>query len=159
MNYYPYKDINKGGWTHVNSAKRLENGNTLISLRNFSLVVIVSLKGDILRKFDLKAFGKNPHEPTLLQNGNLLFAVRQPHKAIEYNSKTKKIVWEFEKNDFKTIRGVQRLRNGNTLITSRNEVVEVDKNTVIVWNFISENVDTNLNYKKKWLYKAQRKEE
>ena len=155
----PYTDINKGGWTHVNSAKRLENGNTLISLRNFSLVVIVSPKGDIIRKFDLKAFGKNPHEPTFLPNGNLLFAVRQPHKAIEYNFETKKIVWQFEKNDFKTIRGIQRLRNGNTLITSRDEIVEVDNKGLIVWNFISGNVDTRLNYKKKWLYKAQRKEE
>ena len=35
-------------WTHVNSAQRLPNGNTIVSLRNLDLVVEVNPKGDVV---------------------------------------------------------------------------------------------------------------
>jgi iron complex transport system substrate-binding protein len=40
----PFKDVYEEGWTHTNSATRLSNGDTLISLRNFNLTVEVNVQ-------------------------------------------------------------------------------------------------------------------
>ena len=32
----PFADIKREGWMHVNSVTRLENGNTLVSMRNLT---------------------------------------------------------------------------------------------------------------------------
>jgi outer membrane protein assembly factor BamB len=45
FNQAPYKSISDQGWTHTNAASRLENGDTLVSLRNFNLTVEVDRDG------------------------------------------------------------------------------------------------------------------
>lgn len=153
----PYNEISNEGWTHVNAVERLEDGNTLISLRNFGLTVIVDPEGVVVKQYNWDDHGINPHEPKILQNGNLLVAVRRPHIAFEYNPATGEKVWEFRKKGVETIRGLDRLKNGNTLITGSTEVIEVTPNGVIVWHFHAENIDfRSKSNKSRYLYKAQR---
>ncbi len=152
----PYNNISHEGWSHVNAVERLEDGNTLVSLRNFGLTVIVDPEGVVIKQYNWDDYGKNPHEPKILPNGNLLVAVRRPNIAFEFNPATGEKVWEFREKGVKTIRGLDRLTNGNILITGRTEVVEVTPNGEIVWHFHAENISRSRSDKGRWLYKAQR---
>jgi hypothetical protein len=133
----PYKDIYDGGWTHTNAATRLPNGNTLISLRNFNLMVEVDPQGAVIKTVGEGIFF-SPHDPEVLPNGNIL-AVSQwrdrPHRAIEIDSKTGEIAWQFAMPERKTwpVRDADRLPNGNTLVTAATKIVEVTTEGKIVW--------------------------
>jgi hypothetical protein len=73
-NYFnkpPYDNIFDEGWTHTNAVSRLANGNTLISLRNFNVVVEVDAKGELVRTIG-EGILDNQHDPEVLPNGNLL---------------------------------------------------------------------------------------
>ncbi len=163
-NKLQYKDISSQGWTHTNSVVRLNNGNTIISLRNFALIIEVNKEGNIIWEFDINEFGKNPHEPKILTNGNLIFACRQRgwDPIIEIDRTTKKAVWEFSTNGFDLIRGVQLLQNGNFLLTGRSNIIEITKDKEIVWrlqvkNIINEERPGTPDEKPdKYLYKAER---
>ena len=131
----PYKDIYDEGWTHANAVTRLTNGNTLISPRNFNLLVEVDPKGTVVRTYGEGVF-VNQHDPEVLPNGNILMANHgKPNRAIEFDPKTGKIVWQsagFEQ-DASPVRDANRLPNGNTLITGTTEIVEVTPEGEIVW--------------------------
>jgi uncharacterized protein (UPF0248 family) len=131
----PYKDIYREGWTHTNAAQRLPNGNTLISLRNFNLVVEVNPQGSVVRAIGEGIFD-NQHDPEILTNGNILVANhRVPHRAIEIEPVTGRIVWQsagFER-DNAPVRDADRLPNGNTLITGSTRIVEVTSDGEVVW--------------------------
>ena len=137
FNKSPYKDIYNQGWTHTNAATRLLNGNTLISLRNFDLMVEVDPQGSLVKTIGEGIFFSQ-HDPEALPNGNIL-AVSQwrdrPHQAIEIDLKTSEIVWQFAipKRDTWPVRDANRLPNGNTLITGSTEIVEVTAEGKIVW--------------------------
>jgi hypothetical protein len=165
FNKEPYKNISSQGWTHTNSVVRLNNGNTLISLRNFNLIIEVNQNGNIVWEFNIKAFGRNPHEPKILNNDNLIFAcrVRKWDPIIEIDRKKKEPVWNFDTKDFDLIRGVQPLPNGNYLLTGRNKIIEITKDKELVWRLQMKNIlkeerpsspkDTPQFY----IYKAERK--
>jgi len=133
----PYKDINNQGWTHTNAVTRMTNGNTLISPRNFDLMVEVDAQGIVLRTVGEEIFSST-HDPEVQPDGNIL-AVSQwrgiPHKAIEIDPATERIVWEFAMSKRRTwpVRDANRLPNGNTLITGTTEIVEVTTEGKIVW--------------------------
>jgi hypothetical protein len=131
----PYKDIYREGWTHTNAAQRLPNGNTIISLRNFHLVVEVNPQGQVVRTIGEGIF-HNQHDPEILPNGNILVAnQRVPHRAIEIEPFTGRIVWQstgFERENA-PVRDADRLPNGNTLITGSTRIVEVTSDGEIVW--------------------------
>jgi len=89
-----YRNVYDQGWTHANAVTRLENGNTLISLRNFNIVVEVEPNGSIVRTIG-KGIFHYQHDPEVLPNGNLLVMNHtRPNKAIEIDPKTNKVVWE-----------------------------------------------------------------
>ena len=68
-----------GGWTHANAVQRLDNGDTLVSLRNFNLTAIIDPLGNLVREYDWSAYGEDtdPHDPVMLDNGNLLVCLQQ----------------------------------------------------------------------------------
>src|SRR4030042_810511 len=76
------------------------------------------------------------HDPVLLPNGNILVANHQkPHRAIEVDLNTGKIVWqspEFER-DAIPVRDANRLPNGNTLVTGTTKIIEFTTEGEIVW--------------------------
>jgi len=143
FNESPYKDIYNQGWTHTNSVTRMSNGNTLISLRNFSSVVEVDPQGSVIRTIGEGILG-SVHDPAILPNGNLLATctaageTRQGQpcvRAVEIDPKTGEVVWQFagfEPESF-PVRDANRLPNGNTLITGSTKIVEVTPEGKIVW--------------------------
>ncbi|MCX6690243.1 MAG: aryl-sulfate sulfotransferase [Methanoregula sp.] len=139
FNQAPYNTINNQGWTHTNAASRLQNGDTLISLRNFNRVVEVDRDGKIVRTIGEGTMDQQ-HDPEALPNGNILFAnPGVSPKAVEINSQGQ-VVWNYiipEATTFSSqaTRDADRLQNGNTLITTANRLIEVTPQGDIVWQF------------------------
>ena len=82
----PYNNIHNQGWTHTNAVSRMENGNTLISPRNFNCLIEVDPRGKAVRVIG-KEYLEHQHDPEILSNGNILVANHQmPHEAIEIDT-------------------------------------------------------------------------
>jgi outer membrane protein assembly factor BamB len=138
FNQAPYTTISDQGWTHTNAASRLQNGDTLISLRNFNLTVEVDRDGKVLRTMG-EGIMVQQHDPEVEPNGDILFAnPGRPPKAIEIDP-TGKVVWDYtipKDTGFSSpTRDADRLQNGNTLITAANRIIEVTPQGEIVWQF------------------------
>ena len=76
-----------------------------------------------------------PHDPEVLPNGNILVA-SLPHRVVEIDAKTGRIVWQFRtlQQGILDVRDVNRLPNGNTLLTGALELIEVTHGGEIVWH-------------------------
>jgi outer membrane protein assembly factor BamB len=154
-----YGNISDQGWTHANAVSRLEDGNTLISLRNFSIVVEVNPKGSMVRTVG-KGIFHYQHDPEVLPNGNLLVMNHaRPNRAIEINPKTNKVVWESRTflKEMSPVRDADRLPNGNILITGTTKLLEFTPNGELVWRL---NLDVTFTDRRQapalGFYKAQR---
>ncbi|MAT08097.1 MAG: hypothetical protein CL707_03200 [Chloroflexi bacterium] len=150
FNKEPYVNLSRNGWTHTNAVERLENGNTLISPRNFELLVEVDSEGSLVRTVG-DGLLVDAHDPEFLSTGNILVSNQvMPHEAIEIDPDANKIVWRFVPpypkiaNSFSVsfaeaqpvmmpIRDVDRLPNGNVLITGYPFIIEVTRDGEIVW--------------------------
>lgn len=159
FNKAPFKDVYEGGWTHTNAAVRMANGNTLVSLRNFNLLAEINPQGDVVKTYG-EEFLQHPHDPEILAGGNILVANHgNPQKAIEIDSKTGKIIWEFTMDKKKSwpVRDADRLPNGNTLITGSTAIVEVTSKGEVVWSFVLKNAEfSKEDSAGRGFYKAQR---
>lgn len=155
------EDADRLEWTHGNSIRYLSsnpiNGDEayLISLRQLSLVLIVSRQtGEILWRYGGQGVLHNQHDAQLLDNGNvLLFDNGQTRsdsfpssEAQEINPLTDEVVWRYGGRGVfgwrlfsSVISGVQRLPNGNTLITEgmSGRLVEVTPEKEVVWEFVN----------------------
>lgn len=141
----PYDGIYRQGWTHTNAVTRLTNGNTLISLRNFHLLVEVDPQGKVVRTIGEDIL-ENQHDPEFLANGNILVANhKEPHQAMEIDPETSKIIWEYTIANRKNwpVRDTDRLANGNTLITGTVKIVEITPKGEIVWRLGLKNTTFN----------------
>ncbi len=138
-NYFdkaPYASINDQGWTHTNAVTRLNNGNTLISPRNFNMVIEINPNGEVINTIGENIMAEQ-HDPVLLSNGHLLFANHtRPEKAVEINADGD-TVWEYAITSVQQfpVRDANRLPNGNTLITTTTKIIEVTPAKEIVWTF------------------------
>ena len=134
----PYNDIYDDGWVHTNAVIRLPNGNTLISLRNFDMVVEVDPEGNVVRKIG-EGILVGIHDPEFLSDGNLLGPlpdVTNPAHVVELNPDNDEIVWQYRwpGNIWpQNARDANRLPNGNTIIAGTTAVVEVTPQGEIVW--------------------------
>ena len=160
FNKPPFLDISDQGWTHTNTVIRLTNGNTLISPRNFNLLVEVDPGGEPVRLIG-ESFLRHPHDPVVLDNGNILVANHQrPMRSIEIDSKTGEVVWRFPNFDRMNtpVRDADRLANGNTIITGARKIVEVTPDWEVVWELRYKifNIKTGLGRARKGFFKAQR---
>lgn len=164
----PYKDINKGGWTHANAVTRLANGNTVVCLRNFYITVEVNPKGEVVWSYDWSSFGEavDPHEPEILPNDNMLIAIQRdaPCQAVEIDRDTGKTVWKFSCTGLRTTRDADRLPNGNTLLVGVLEgeqesvILEVTPEGEVVWKLGLKNAPAKRGSRRApgWFYKAER---
>jgi hypothetical protein len=127
-------------------------GDLLFCARNLDLVGIIDIETKKLKWSWGPGILDRPHNPTVLENGNILIFDngwhREYSRVIELNPTTKEISWKFEADPpesfFSTTRGAsQRLPNGNTLITESNKgyVFEVTKDGEIVWEFWNPDFD------------------
>jgi hypothetical protein len=129
-----------------------KRGHVLICWRNLDLVGALDPESESLTwhwGFDeLDA----PHQPTLLDNGNLLIFDNGRDKGfsrvIELNPLTKTIEWEYQGDppeSFYTASrgGAQRLPNGNTLITDSDSGrgIEIDPSGEGVWEFLHPEIE------------------
>ena len=150
----PLTDIDSEGWMHANSVTRLENGNTLVSMRNFNTVAEVGPDGRVLRDWTFegkdrrtkiqtrgKIKGERNHEPEILENGNMLLALRRPNRFVEFNLQTQDIVWSWMhpggEKELHLNREANRLPNGNTLGSAGNKLIEIAPDGTIVWQMIA----------------------
>jgi hypothetical protein len=115
-------------WAHT--ARRLANGNTLISATMRNLVIEVDARGDPVWQANVVL--NYPNEAIRLLNGNTLITDRDNNRVIEVTP-AGDVAWKYS-NLFQPHNG-NRLASGNTLIcdSERNRVVEVDSARAVVW--------------------------
>ncbi len=142
-------------WDHCNAVKVLPDGNvmtTCFSLNN--IYIIDKSSSDIIWRWGAKE-GElaHPHDPTLLENGNILVFDNGLHRpmsppsysrVLEVNRETGEIEWLFQESntvDFygSYISGCQRLSNGNTLICvgPKGHFFEVTPEGEKVWDYVN----------------------
>jgi len=125
-------------------------GDLLICVRNMDMIAVVNLEEESVRWSWGEGELDRPHQPTLLENGNILIfdngTFRDYTRIVEVNPETGTIDWEYRADppqDFHsaTKGGVQRLPNGNTLIVEslHGRVFEVTKDGRVVWEFWNPN--------------------
>jgi outer membrane protein assembly factor BamB len=156
-------------WSHFNSVSYVpQTDQVLLNSRNFAEFYLINHKtGEIDYRWgnpaaygagrgpswydngEQKVFGT--HCPVYLENGNILLFDNGSERpegnrsaAVEVNPKTGEIVWQYETKhsaSFYSYRqgAVQRLPNGNTLITSTHggHLFEVTPNKKVVWDFVN----------------------
>jgi hypothetical protein len=126
----PAERERRPSFTHTNAVVRLENGDTLVSLRNFHRVVQVAPDGSIRRMFGPIKF---VHEPNLMPDGTLIAAARSPMTVIALRDGARQVVFS---NDIgiRPIRTVQPLAQGNFLLSGGADLVEIDGGGEVVWH-------------------------
>ena len=122
-------------------------GNLLISARHLNAVFIIDGRTREIVWIWGPSNLMQQHHPTLLETGNvLLFDNRVvTSRVLEVDPITRQVTWSWtEDGFFSPTRGsVQRLPNGNTLISESDSgyVVEIDTSGVVVWRFANPDVD------------------
>ena len=139
-------------WTHCNAVLELPDGNICLSFRQTSqLIFIDKATGDVYWRFGPGELF-HQHNPTLLENGNLLVFDNGEHRprpsatsrVVELDPATKEIVWEYKGDPTASfysthISGAQRLPNGNTLICEGRpgRFFEITPEKDLVWEFMN----------------------
>lgn len=132
---------------HAATASIFKQGNVLISLRELNVIAIVDMElGEVV--WAITGLGKKQHQPTLLDNGNMLLFDNLGNdgksEVIEFNPPSQQAVWRYPVDASvdlfsATCGSNQRLPNGNTLITETDagRAFEVDPAGAIVWEFLN----------------------
>ncbi len=81
-------------WTHVNAVTRMDNGYTMIDLRNFNMIIIVNRDGNIVWYYG-KGVLNHQHDPELLSNNHLLIPDSANNRVIEIDMDTRNILWKY----------------------------------------------------------------
>jgi hypothetical protein len=106
-------------------ARKLRNGNILVADPNTNSVLEIRPSGRtggeiVWRIEDVQ----NPWDVTRLENGNTMVTERYQNRVVEYDGKTREVVWQLPAQ---YPMSAQRLENGNTLVTTMNAVFEVNR--------------------------------
>ncbi len=138
-------------YTHQNSLNVTTDGDLLVSYRQTSTVGIVDKdSGDFRWKWGPGQIS-HQHNPTYLDNGNVLLFDNGPHRhgvsysrIIEVDPETREVKWEYLGDppiSFFSyhISGTERLPNGNTLICegAPGRIFEVTSGKEIVWEYVN----------------------
>jgi len=137
-----------GGYAYMRNARKLSNGNYLVAHYGLDVVREYNADGKMVMEFPVKG---GPHSVVRLPDGNTLVACSDHNgepKVIEFDP-SGKIVWQVLKNDLpgielKFMTGLQRLPNGNTVMTNwlgHNQfgkaphAIEVTRDKKVVWTY------------------------
>ena len=113
-------------WAHVNGVERFDNGDTLISIRNFNMFVIVDPKGKPKKIFkDIHRV----HEPHRTKFGYIAAdrfrkAKKILHRVVLISNEEKRKYLLTGK--FTTIRSIEQLKEDRFNITSVGNIFEID---------------------------------
>jgi len=126
-------------WTYIkcdvpflHTARRLPNGNTLMTASAGDRVVEVNPRGET--KWSMSTGLKYPNDAFRLANGNTLITDRNNDRAIEVDS-NRNIVWSY--NGLTAPHNASRLPLHRTLVCNGhdNRVLEVDSTGLIIWQY------------------------
>lgn len=133
-------------WMHVTSVERDADGITRATIRNFNMVLDIAPDGEVVNRFQFESRangkyvdtegdvrGERPHGTDWLNDDSFVTATRRPHRAVQIDDG--ELTWEYGSDDLGSIRDVDRLDNGHTLIAGRDRIVEVDGDGVLVWQW------------------------
>lgn len=127
--------------------ERFRPGNWLISFRHGSMMFILDqdTKAIVWKCVDRDVPGRleGQHAPQMLDSGRILIfdngRYRGGSRVIELDPPTCEIAWEYRREGFYTLSQgyVQRLPNGNTLVTEseRGHAFEITQEKEIVWEY------------------------
>jgi hypothetical protein len=125
-------------------------GNLLVSVKNLNTIAVVDPEAGAVT-WALSGQWYAQHCARLLGNGHLLLfdnlgTMRAASRALEVEPFTQQILWSFGGRKGEALMSgtsgfVERLANGNTLITESNfgRVVEVTPDDRVVWEFVNPN--------------------
>jgi hypothetical protein len=153
--------IYPGDWTHLNDVEVVAEGRYMVSLRNQDQVVFVNRTTGLDESWTL---GEDDEHDTLYEQHNpdyiderhggpaVVVADSENGRAVEYQRAdgSWERSWSWTDDRLQWPRDVDRLPNGNTLITDTNggRIIEVDREGKIVWSvdypgpYESERLDT-----------------
>jgi hypothetical protein len=138
-----------GGHVYMRNARRLPNGHTLVAHYGMAVVREYDEQGQVVRSIPAPG---GPHSVIRLPNGNTLIACGdqgQKQRVFEIDPEDK-IVWQVRSEDLpesaslKFMTGLQRLPNGNTVMTNwlghgqfgkSSHIIEVTPDKKVVWRF------------------------
>jgi DNA-binding beta-propeller fold protein YncE len=104
-------------------ARKLRNGNVLVADPTTNSVLEIRPQGrtggEVVWRIEEV---QNPWDVARLDNGNTLVTERYNSRVVEYDAKSREVVWQAIAT---YPMAAQRLENGNTLITTNNAVFEV----------------------------------
>ena len=137
-----------GGHAYMRNARRLDNGHYLVAHYGLDVVREYDADGKMVR--EIPAAG-GPHSVIRLPNGNTLVACadRKGGPQVFEIDPAGKIVWQVGASDLpgislKFMTGLQRLPNGNTIMTNwlgHNQfgqaphIIEITPDKKVVWTF------------------------
>jgi hypothetical protein len=127
--------------------RAFREGNVLICIRELDNIAIIDMDRELV-VWGLEGPWLKQHQPTVLDNGNMLIfdngGSRAASRVLEFDPITREIVWAYTgdaDNPFYSPQcgSNQRLPNGNTLLseTDRGRAIEVTREDEIVWEFIN----------------------
>lgn len=151
----------KGDYLHTNAVELIDSekakllpfaseGQVLISCRDIGVIAVLDLDTEKI-VWAMRGSWLGQHDPDILPNGHILLFDNYGHygsggisRVIEIDPVTQQIVWSYagdESHFFQSkIRSnVQRLPNGNTLITESDagQILEVTPDHDIVWDYVN----------------------
>jgi len=138
-------------WTHCNSVHELPDGNIMTTSLALNTIFIIDRKSDEIAWRWGPGELAHPHDPTSLDNGNILVFDNGLHRPLTYPSWSRvveldpnsgEIKWEYRDRCpgaffASFISGCQRLPGGNTLICNGPDgyFFEVTQQGEIVWEY------------------------
>jgi len=137
-----------GGHIYIRNSRKLENGNYLVTFLGDKVVREYNKKGKIVMEIPAPS---GAHSAIRLKNGNTLISTGDldGEPCVFEVDKTGKTVWSVNDKDLNGIglrfmTGMQRLPNGNTIITNwlghdqsskAPHIMEITPDKKIVWSF------------------------
>jgi len=141
-------DTEDAGYAYMRNARKLSNGHYLVAHYGLDKVCEYNQKGKMVMEIPVKG---GPHSVVRLPGGNTLVACSDHNgdpKVVEFDKKGK-VVWQVLKDELpgielKFMTGLQRLPNGNTVMTNWQghvdqalapHAIEITRDKKVVWTF------------------------
>ena len=137
-----FGDVERDGWIHVNGATRLDDGRTLVTLRNFeSFAILDGQAVDFVFTFGEGVTGRSVHDVDALDDGTFLAVTRSPNRAVIFDAEADEVLWSWpEAGDRQLTLPLEatQLGNGNVLIVDTFQILEVTPDGEVAWKLVAE---------------------